>query len=45
MINLLSNGTTSAAVLAKLILQAAIRHENCGAKVDGFVSEGASTNW
>jgi len=39
-----SAGTTPTAVLAKLILKAIILLENCGAKVDGLVSDGASTN-
>lgn len=39
-----SAGTTPTAILAKLILEAIILLENCGAFVDGLVSDGASTN-
>lgn len=39
-----SAATTPCAVLAKLILQAIILLENCGAKVDGLVCDGVSTN-
>ena len=37
-------GTTSKEILAKLILQAIILLENCGAWVDALISDGASTN-
>jgi hypothetical protein len=39
-----SSGTTPSGVLAKLILEAIIILENCGAHVDGLVCDGASTN-
>jgi hypothetical protein len=39
-----SAGTTPSAILSKLILEAIILLENCGAVVDGLVSDGASTN-
>jgi hypothetical protein len=39
-----SAGTTPSTVLAKLILQCVILLEKCGARVDGLVSDGASTN-
>jgi hypothetical protein len=39
-----SAATTPSTVLAKLILEAVILLENCGAMVDGLVSDGASTN-
>ena len=37
-------GTTPTAILSKLILEAVIFLENCGAEVDGLVSDGAATN-
>jgi hypothetical protein len=39
-----SDGTTPSAVLAKLILEAVVLLENCGAQVDGLVRDGASSN-
>ena len=39
-----SAGTTPSDVLVKLILEAIILLENCGARVDGVVCDGASTN-
>ena len=39
-----SAATTPTEILAKLILQAVILLENCGAKVDGLVCDGSSTN-
>ena len=39
-----SSGTTPSGILAKLILECIILLENCGAMVDGLVSDGASTN-
>ena len=39
-----SAGTTPAIILAKLILEAILMLEKCGAQVDGIVSDGASTN-
>ena len=39
-----SAGTTPSAVLSKLILEAIVFLENCGALVDGLVCDGASTN-
>ena len=39
-----SAGTTPSAQLSKLILEAIILLENCGAVVDGIVADGASTN-
>jgi Transposase protein/THAP domain len=39
-----SAGATPSVVLAKLILEAIVLLENCGACVDGLVCDGASTN-
>ena len=39
-----ASGTTPAVVLAKLVLETIILLENCGARVDGVVCDGASTN-